>query len=69
MKARYDNHGMRTTDCCGVYSEYFATGLEAEVLCCKKCYRQVPVGQGDGSEYKEVETTGLRHRDGLVVFI
>ena len=53
MTARYDDLGQRTTDCCGAYSTYFATGLEPEVLCCKKCYSQVSVGQGDGNEFRE----------------
>jgi|TARA_R110000737_G_scaffold283464_1_gene290063 hypothetical protein len=57
MTARYDDLGQRTTDCCGVYSEWFALGLEPEVLSCKKCYHEVPVGQGDGSEFKEGVTS------------
>ena len=24
--------------------------MDGDVLCCKKCYEQVPLGQGDGSE-------------------
>jgi len=40
--------GMRLTDCCAVFSTY-----EDGMLCCKKCWREVEVGQGDGCEYYE----------------
>ena len=46
MPKKYDEHGCRLTDCCGTYSTY----MDGDVLCCKKCYEQVPLGQGDGSE-------------------
>lgn len=38
--------GQRLTDCCGTYSTYCE-----ETLCCKACYHEVDVGQGDGSEH------------------
>jgi len=38
------------TDCCGAFSTFMD-----ETLCCKKCYCEVPFGQGDGSEYKNKE--------------
>lgn len=45
---KYAKDGQRLTDCCGAYSTY-CEGM----LCCKKCYYEVPLGQGDGSEYKD----------------
>jgi len=45
---RYDELGQRVTDCCGAYSTY----VEA-TLCCKRCYQEVPTGQGDGYEFKK----------------
>tara|TARA_R110002020_G_scaffold111964_2_gene258121 strand:- start:671 stop:871 length:201 start_codon:yes stop_codon:yes gene_type:complete len=45
---RYDDLGQRVTDCCGTYSTYFDA-----TLVCKKCYHAVPIGQGDGNEFKE----------------
>lgn len=38
------------TDCCGVYSTYHDT-----TLCCKACWGEVSLGEGDGNEYREVE--------------
>ena len=49
MPKKYDEHGCRLTDCCGTYSTYMDDEHDV-VLCCKKCYEQVPLGQGDGSE-------------------
>ncbi len=51
-QARYDDDGQRTTDCCGSYSTYCGDVRGADVLCCKNCYEVVPVGQGDGNEFK-----------------
>ena len=48
MAKRYDDTGQRMTDCCGAFSTY----MDGEILCCKKCYREVELGQGDGSEYR-----------------
>lgn len=42
----YNAQGMRLTDCCSSLSTYVD-----ETLCCKKCYEEVPIGQGDGNEY------------------
>ncbi len=50
--ARYDDLGQRTTDCCGCYSTYMDDGQGGDVLCCKACYNEVDVGQGDGTEFK-----------------
>jgi hypothetical protein len=60
MTKRYDAHGQRVTDCCGTYSTYMdimppldhAGPGEDMVLCCKRCYREVGIGQGDGCEFK-----------------
>ena len=46
MPKKYDEHGCRLTDCCGTYSTY----MDGDVLSCKQCYQQVPIGQGEGSE-------------------
>lgn len=43
MTKRYDDEGMRLTDCCGAYSTYFD-----DVLACKACYKEVEIGMGDG---------------------
>jgi hypothetical protein len=46
---KYDESGMRLTDCCGAHSTY---PIDAHGgLCCKKCYRTVEIGEGDGCEY------------------
>ena len=43
---KYDaKNGTRLTDCCGAYSTFHDM-----TLCCKKCWREVGVGEGDGSE-------------------
>ena len=47
MTKNYADDGQRLTDCCGCYSTY-----HDRTLCCKKCWREVEHGQGDGSEYK-----------------
>jgi len=60
MAQRYDDTGQRLTDCCGAYSTFMEGDTTAEcgdILCCKKCYREVELGQGDGSEYRTVLTT------------
>jgi ribosomal protein S14 len=43
---RYNEEGMRMTDCCGSMSSYYDA-----MLCCKTCFREVDAGQGDGAEY------------------
>jgi hypothetical protein len=45
---KYDNYGMRLTDCCAAHSTYHDT-----TLCCKACGRKVEFGEGDGSEHVE----------------
>ena len=44
--AKYNEQGMRLTDCCGCYSTFCD-----ETLCCKRCFYPVPHGQGDGNEH------------------
>jgi len=41
-----DQDGYRLTDCCQALSSYDGAGT----LCCKRCYREVEEGQGDGEE-------------------
>ena len=55
MEKRYDETGQRLTDCCEAYSTY----MDGELLCCKKCYREVELGQGDGSEYRPMTPTQI----------
>ena len=53
----YDQSGCRLTDCCGCYSTYMDSGqlVDTQQLCCKRCCRVVPNGQGDGSEHKVID--------------
>lgn len=44
---RYNEEGVRMTNCCGVYSTY-----HNKELCCKKCWNIVDFGEGDGTEKK-----------------
>jgi len=46
MPKRYDENGMRLTDCCGAHSTFCD-----DYLVCKKCFGEVSFGEGDGSEY------------------
>jgi hypothetical protein len=46
MEKNYDQGGQRVTSCCGCYSTYCDT-----TLCCKACYNEVDIGEGDGSEF------------------
>lgn len=46
----YDKNGMRLTDCHCAHSTY-----HDGVLCCKVCYEEVPLGQGDGNEYVGID--------------
>ena len=46
----YDENGMRLTDCCAAHST-FCDGAQ----CCKVCFEEVEVGEGDGSEYRVQE--------------
>lgn len=48
---RYNREGMRMTNCCGCCSTYCDTP-SGWILCCKKCWKAVGIGQGDGSEWK-----------------
>lgn len=48
---RYNESGMRMTDCCGACSTFMDDGRGNYDLCCKKCYERVSVGEGDGAEY------------------
>jgi|TARA_R110000744_G_scaffold85947_1_gene167961 hypothetical protein len=65
MDVQYDDHGQRMTDCCGSYSTWFAHGLEPEVLCCKKCYREVSLGEGDGNEFRKGITAEKYYKEAL----
>jgi hypothetical protein len=56
---RYDEHGMRLTNCCGAHSTYVD-----EVLCCKICYEETPIGQGDGNEFIDTVITVLCEENG-----
>jgi len=42
---------IKKTKCCDAYSTYHEDGT----LCCKVCWNEVEIGEGDGSEYEEVE--------------
>jgi hypothetical protein len=44
---KYNDEGMRLTDCCGCVSTFCD-----DTLSCKGCYKPVPHGQGDGIEYR-----------------
>jgi len=48
----YAPDGTRLTDCCGTRSTY-----SEDALCCKKCWEEVPSGQGDGSEMRPPRAT------------
>ena len=44
---KYDPENMqRVTDCCGAYSTY-----HDQTLCCKRCWNEVEIGEGDGNEF------------------
>ncbi len=43
---RYDDDGMRLTDCCGAHSTYSQSDA---TLCCKACWHEVSIGEGDGN--------------------
>lgn len=47
MAKRYNESGIRLTDCCGAYSTFHDSAL-----CCRKCMREVGSGEGDGLERK-----------------
>jgi hypothetical protein len=55
---RYNDKGERMTDCCGAASTYsMATVMVGgdlydadHILSCKKCFREVSQGEGDGRE-------------------
>lgn len=49
MPKKYNEEGMRLTDCCGAWSSYDENGE----LYCKACFNLVEPGEGDGSEYEE----------------
>lgn len=53
---KYAKDGTRLTDCCGVYSTYMEDGDGSQTLACKKCYNEVPYGQGDGAETRNGPT-------------
>ena len=48
---KFNDDGMRLTDCCGAVSKFMDYGGRVgEVPCCEKCYREITPGEGDGSE-------------------
>ena len=49
---RYNNVGMRLTDCCAACSTYMDDGTGEWELSCKHCAHLVDFGEGDGSEYR-----------------
>lgn len=59
---RYDPEtGDRLTDCCGAYSKYLEDGSCNVALCCRNCYNEVGIGEGDGVEQRpkhKCETCG-----------
>ena len=57
MSKRYNEEGMRLTDCCGAYSSFYEVDNIGyiDTLLCKKCGERVDNGEGDGSEYREEE--------------
>lgn len=42
--SNYAEDGTRLTDCCAAYSTF-----HDDVLCCKVCWNEVSVGEGDGT--------------------
>ena len=52
-KKKYNQDGIRLTDCCGAYSTYHMDFDGHDYLCCKACYREVSHGEGDGTERQE----------------
>jgi hypothetical protein len=58
---RYNEKGMRMTDCCGACSTFMEDGTGAYLLCCKKCYESVGVGEGDGAEFVSREAEALAY--------
>ena len=68
MEKRYNEDGMRLTDCCGAVSTHDENGE----LYCKACYNVVSPGEGDGSEYANDEASpafiaGMNRRVGAEV--
>ena len=58
---RYDTSGLRLTDCCGAFSTYMDDGEGDVVLCCKQCYNEVPIGQGDGTVTRDDPPANRNH--------
>jgi len=54
LRKIFDVNGQRLTSCCASYSTYCEDGTGgADVLCCKSCYHEVTVGEGDGNEFAD----------------
>ena len=53
---KYDDHGQRMTDCCGVLATY-GTDVEAlpflEGFACGACGRLTTKGEGDSTEFRD----------------
>jgi len=56
MAKKYDERGVRLTDCCGSWSQYDENGQ----LHCKKCFHDVLPGEGDGNETREGPRPSVR---------
>ena len=39
---------IKKTNCCNAYSTF---DIDSETLCCKVCWKEVEVGEGDNTEY------------------
>jgi len=48
VQKRYDDKGVRLTDCCGSSSTHGEDGVQH----CMECFSEVLAGEGDGTETK-----------------
>ncbi len=56
MAKKFNDEGVRLTDCCGCMSTYDEMGT----LVCKGCYNEVSSGEGDGCETKTQVKPSIR---------
>lgn len=54
----------RLTDCCRSFSTFPIDG--GGMLCCKTCWGEVPMGQGDGSERRPSTAVPREVSDGTL---
>ena len=67
MNKRYNKAGERLTDCCGAMSTYSMVDVMVcgdlydggSVLSCKKCWKEVSIGEGDGCETRPKDRAWL----------